>query len=116
LDSYWVIVPCWIAISSSLFIPMILNSNPFLCDEVFYLILFAAASILYVKQSKEIFLQNLQLVKTENQAVSLQSNAMMLETRMNDMRLLLGNIAHDLKTPVSVIDCVYPLNISVTVF
>jgi signal transduction histidine kinase/CheY-like chemotaxis protein len=116
LDSYWVIVPCWIAISSSLFIPMILNSNPFLCDEVFYLILFAAASILYVKQSKEIFLQNVQLVKTENQAVSLQSNAMMLETRMNDMRLLLGNIAHDLKTPVSVIDCVYPLNISATVF
>ena len=94
VDQFWVITLCWVAIIFSVAIPRIINDSPIWDDDVFVLIIFVVTSIIYAVKCQRNLTKAIKLIQAENEAN-------IMEIRMNDMRLLMGNISHDLRTPVS---------------
>ena len=101
VNHFGIIIPCWIVIILSSLVPKGINVNPFWDDDMFVLIIFVATSLIFSVKSQRNLIKAVNLIKTENEK-------MMMETRMNDMRLLIGNISHDLRTPVRFINaCIF---------
>ena len=100
VDQYWTILPCWLAVATAELIIRISNDDPILNVDMMSMTVFAVASLILVNKNRAMTKNIVLRVRSENKAISLQHDSDMLVTRMNDMRLLVGNISHDLKTPV----------------
>ena len=100
VDQYWTILPCWLAVACAEVIVRVTNGAQLLNVHIMNMIIFASASLILVNKSRAMTKNIVLRVRSENKAISLQHDSDMLVTRMNDMRLLVGNISHDLKTPV----------------
>ena len=68
--------------------------------DIITLTLFTIGSLTYVNRSQTTFLYFLQKSSSQREAVRMEMASKEMETRMSDMAKLMGNVSHDLKTPM----------------